>query len=688
MSTDNAGVDVSWYADCCVVVDNECKEREKIILNSTPLNVQWKATFGHNGKALEGTEDEGIRDWAYWERCLGMVQLVNLHFAGEISIPAANNLPSAGMPKAGRPAVDAFGAGFDGDVLAHSVCPPDYEPDMGHADSNTEGILPSVFDWDTVVGASARNVALTGPPTAADGFELGLPFLDFHVALNRCRKLCNAQQANPTCLAFSWRTQPSGIFCVFWSVNIPSIYPSQLEETYQWCSKKQFRGGSQRNGLRYHYRGCYKLDATLANPSTYNQAQDTLKFMYFLSQEGGNAYGVESCAEQCSDHLFMTLPGGFPQMGAYWNRYHTRYIQIAGKPVAAGLPVYDKCDPAQWIRDNFTPGKQHFGAGFFIDRSLSATLCQVIAIADIASLFTAYVNTDGGVIDSTEKGNIFLPLSEEISPRSVSEPWKSEFFGLAAGGGQCLCMPSFPPMYSVEPTTANHKHPNAMGVLSQDQCDAACADGLSSCGNALDKTVFSMFVLDDRGLPTIAQTRGFDTFKAPGYSTSITSMTLGRECQYTDSATSPRIRQPPFCIGAQTWTNTDFSALPDGECHPNVCGVGSCCRTGQSAQNCPMYADSAVDVFEKPISADYKLNPFTRFTCQPRPGVRPQDPVDRLMEAEPLRYVRYWQFTSKTCDSTGTDNTNRCLLTSIPASRACNALYESDAAYFRIPVES
>ena len=91
--------------------------------------MQWKTTFGHEGTGV--TSDVGVPGWAYWERCTSMAQAVNLQFAGLLAVPAADNLPAAGIPKAGVPMVDALGASYDGDITSHGLCPPDYEPEMG-----------------------------------------------------------------------------------------------------------------------------------------------------------------------------------------------------------------------------------------------------------------------------------------------------------------------------------------------------------------------------------------------------------------------------------------------------------------------------------------------------------------------------------------------------------------------------
>ena len=163
-----------------------------------------------------------------------------------------------------------------------------------------------------------------------------------------------------------------------------------------------------------------------------------------------------------------------------------------------------------------------------------------------------------------------------------------------------------------------------------------------------------------------------------------------QSCQYTDYANSVSSNKvsPPFCIGADNWSPQAYANLPNGQCHPNVCGTGVCCKTGQSAHNCPVFDANSINIFQKPISSNYQTNPFQKFRCMARPGLRPMDPIETMNEKEPLRFVRYWQSVDRTCDTTGRDSANRCKNTLTPTARSCNALYETDTAYLKVPVES
>ena len=75
----------------------------------------------------------------------------------------------------------------------------------------------------------------------------------------------------------------------------------------------------------------------------------------------------------------MSWPG--TGVHAHWTKYHTRYYQIAGSVIGYGIK-HAPCEPGQWIRDNLSPGKLNFGDGFYIDRSVTGNLCQIIPKKD------------------------------------------------------------------------------------------------------------------------------------------------------------------------------------------------------------------------------------------------------------------------------------------------------------------
>lgn len=283
---------------------------------------------------------------------------------------------------------------------------------------------------------------------------------------------------------------------------------------------KRFRGGANRNGLRYMYKGCYKLDlATLPSPDQYRTA-DGKEMLHVLDKDSG-AFGVQTCADRCKDFLFMSLPNA-ATTHAHWTQYHTRYFQIAAKPLGPGLFVAAPCEPAQWLRDNFAAGRPFHGHGFYINRGVTGNECIVIDKTTVQGYKSKFLSNDATWLDFSSRGNLFLPFATEFPQRSV-DPHKTEFFGLALGS-QCLCMPSFPP-FSPTPNS-QHREPNGMSPLAQTECDSVCADGLSSCGSGLKAKVFSMYILDDRGLPTTSDTDN----GAPGFSTSIAAQALGRSC--------------------------------------------------------------------------------------------------------------------------------------------------------------
>ena len=264
-----------------------------------------------------------------------------------------------------------------------------------------------------------------------------------------------------------------------------------------------------------------------------------------------------------------------------------------------------------------------------------------------------------------------------------------EFFGLTLGGSKCLCIGSHPPTDSSD--TPKHKLPNAMEEVASSSCGQTCADGLFSCGSGSDSSIYSMFVLDGRGPLSVSTSTVSHSFSptntaSAGTSWSVSQRTLGRTCQFNVADDPDAAGKQPFCVGADDWSApVNYGNLPDGHCHPNVCGQNSCCRQGQSSHNCPVYDESSANALDVPADPSYHFNPFQKFVCKKPPGSRPRDPYAPLHEKEPLRYLRYWQIPSTTCDDTGENSANRCVLTQNPAGRLCNALYESDSAYFRTP---
>ena len=143
--------------------------------------------------------------------------------------------------------------------------------------------------------------------------------------IDRCQRLCNSQQANPTCMAFSHRVDPNNarqVQCLFWDISRPNLFPNVATNPHQWCSRKVFRGGASRNGLRHHYRGCYKLEpATLTIPAEYKPA-DALEYLRLLTPSD-EVYSIQTCADRCRDFVFMSWPGS--DVHAHWTKYHTRY---------------------------------------------------------------------------------------------------------------------------------------------------------------------------------------------------------------------------------------------------------------------------------------------------------------------------------------------------------------------------
>ena len=258
-----------------------------------------------------------------------------------------------------------------------------------------------------------------------------------------------------------------------------------------------------------------------------------------------------------------------------------------------------------------------------------------------------------------------------------------------------------------------------------------------SCGAAQSGTAFYTLLERTYDCPSAQASFGLNAEVpalsfGPVFSTSIMQQTWGRSCDTQDlgqhwnpftrgqgqndffpdkiSAEISRISKAPACERDVSAWEGDNRKLPDGQCHANVCGDGVCCRSKQFGPNCPVFDNSPANVFQAADSMeaptppyygpDYSDNPAIKWTCQPRSGTAPRDPYDAYQEAEPLRFVRFWQIQKNYCDHEGygvvggsaalnTAGVGRCVIPNVaPLSRSCNMMYESDVAHFKVPVES